>query len=454
MAFAQDLLTRIVNVNWGGLAVEFTDRPDYLSMDSALSMNKVVMSFWFRIPSETVTDVRATAPSALVGGGFWGHRVFLTVIPLIVWGEQKTTTVTDFESYDTGAIYAVSNTPIFLERITGTHTEAVQPSCIGVRVGVTDNPWEPPVLDVHIQTDVHATGRNLKSIPTSFTGTFIGISQTPGDPTFGKAIWANVEFVMTDVTETVTAEPEYLGNSESTFSGRNTGHPTIGPDQWHHLLISWELVSHSNAGGACKMWCAIDDVNKAGDNLPAINDSSFDDIGPNDHLTYTTWSYKGNDSASASVAFAAEAPGNVPSKPFQIPAPPNVQYATDPIGGKATFNPIEKVELAELQIFSGVTLNAGVETNRRAFIDFERDANGDPVTDKDGKLTLKPVDPKRAKDLLGKRPDILLHGSANWQSGSNTGSAGVNEDGEQILEGQFKPTGTITKYSPDPSIKK
>lgn len=449
MGLDLDFLQRVVNVQWeGGLAVEFTHRPDYLTMSKALSTNKVVMSFWFRIPSKTVALVQSTAPSALVGGGFWGHRVFLTVIPLIVWGEQKTTTVTDFESYDTGAIF-VSGTPIFLGRIAGSHSEAVQPSCIGVRVGVTDNPWKPPVLDVHIQTDVHATGNNLRSIPTSFTGTFLGISQTP-DASFGKAIWANVEYVMTDVSETVTAEPEYLGNSESTFSGRNTGHPAIEPDEWHHLLISWELVSHSNKDGAARMWCAIDDVNKTGNDLPAINDSSFD-MGPNDHLTYTTWSYRGNDDASANVNFEDD---SVPSNPFQIPAPPSVQYATDAVGGKGKFNPIATVELAELQIFSGVTLDTSIAEKRRAFIDFERDDDGKPIEDKDGKRSLKPVDPKRAEEVLKKRPDVLLHGNTEWQQGKNTGSLGIDADGKEKPTGQFKPTGDITKYTPDPSIEK
>jgi hypothetical protein len=446
--YATDVVTRAVNVQWGGgLAVEFTHRPDYLAMKRALSMNKVVISFWFRIPSETVSHVRETAPSALPGGGFWGHRVFLTVIPLIVWGEQQTTTVTDFEAHDTGAV-DVSGSSIIVQRETGSHLEAVQPSCIGVRVGVTGNPWEPPVLDIHIQTGVHATGSNLRFVPTDFTGTFMGISATPGDPSFGKPIFAHVEYVMTDYTDTVTAEPEYLGNSESTFSGRNTGHPEIKPDQWHHLLMSWELVSHTTTGGTCKMWCAIDNNNKAGDDLPAINDSASD-MGPNDHVTYTIWSYLGNDDASAGVIFETD---NVPSNPFRIPAPPSAQYATDASGGKATFNPIEKVELAELQIFSGVTLDTAKETNRQAFIDFTRDSNGNPIVDQDGKRTLKPVNPAVAEQLFGKKPEILLHGSTNWRHGKNTGSLGFNAAGEEVPDGQFVPIGEIKQYTPDPGI--
>ena len=99
--------------------------------------------------------------------------------------------------------------------------------------------------------------------------------------------------------------------------------------------------------------------------------------------------------------------------------------------------------MAELQIFSGVTLDTSIEANRRAFVGY----------DEEGSSRLKPVDPKQAEDLLGKKPDILLHGSTKWQQGKNTGSLGIDTVGEEIPSGQFTPTGEIKKYTPDPSIE-
>jgi hypothetical protein len=97
--------------------------------------------------------------------------------------------------------------------------------------------------------------------------------------------------------------------------------------------------------------------------------------------------------------------------------------------------------MAELQIFTDVTLDTGDEPKRRAFIDYVRDNDGNPIEDEDGKRTLEPVDPEKAEELLGKKPEILLHTSANWKAGNNTGSLGP-----------FTPTGGINSYKPDPSL--
>jgi hypothetical protein len=170
-------------------------------------------------------------------------------------------------------------------------------------------------------------------------------------------------------------------------------------------------------------------------------------MGPNDHLAAVPFEYKGSAEASADISFSP-----IPSIPVHTPGPALVNYATDDKGATSSKAPIYTVEMAELQIFTGVTLDTGVEANRRTFIDFERDADGNPIRNDDGKRTLKPVNPKQAEDLLGKRPDILLHGTTKWQAGKNTGSLGIDADGEEIPSGQFTPTGEIKKYSPDPSI--
>ena len=61
---------------------------------------------------------------------------------------------------------------------------------------------------------------------------------------------------------------------------------------------------------------------------------------------------------------------------------------------------------------------------------------------------------KRKRSWVG--ADILLHTTANWQKGKNTGEIGLERmpDGEdRIIEaGQFTPTEIIKKWTPDPIL--
>jgi hypothetical protein len=131
-----------------------------------------------------------------------------------------------------------------------------------------------------------------------------------------------------------------------------------------------------------------------------------------------------------------------------LPVP--IKSAGNPLGipSSAQFvNNVYRVELAEFAMWTGVTLDTGIEANRRAFIDFRRDEAGAPVDN-----VLQPVDPEKAATLLGKAPEILLHGSSKWVNGENTGTTGVDSDGNPIPSGQFHPTGGIKQYEPDPSL--
>lgn len=84
------------------------------------------------------------------------------------------------------------------------------------------------------------------------------------------------------------------------------------------------------------------------------------------------------------------------------------------------------VEMAELQIWIGQSTEAG-QGVRRLFID------------KEGRA----VSPKKAEEVLGK-PDIKLHGSANWKQGKNTGTTGS----------EFRHVAGIEKFTPDPKLNK
>jgi hypothetical protein len=99
------------------------------------------------------------------------------------------------------------------------------------------------------------------------------------------------------------------------------------------------------------------------------------------------------------------------------------------------------IEMAELQIWTNKTLDTGLESNRRLFVD----NNGSPVN-----MSV-------AEKALGK-PDIKLHGSSNWKNGYNDGSIGIDVDarGEPVKkpEGQFVPVSVINHFKPDPEIGK
>jgi hypothetical protein len=392
---------------------------------SSLNMNKAVVSFWFRIPQTSVDAVKA----AIAPG--WGYPVFHGVIPLVTWGPQQTPTITETERYDSGAINESAQI-IYLERISGSHTTPTNPSCIGVNVGGGE---QKPYLAVHIQTGVHASASGLLYITTGFTGTFVGINVTP--PNVGYPIYNDIVFTQEDVSFAITDTPEVLGN---TFGGPYS--PEVKVDEWNHVLISWELVG----GTGNKMWCAINDVDKNGSDLPAMNDPST--MGPNEHASYTPYNF--GDTGPVSVTFG---PNSVPSNPVQTPGPLSANRATDDHGGTEAIQPIKNVELADLQIFTGVTLDTSSDANRRAFVD----ANGLPVPPAATAVVVEPGAPPSlivggSIELLGKKPEIVLRGSGNWIGGRNTGTLGMSSNGVSIPSGQFVPTGRIIRYTPDPQL--
>jgi len=114
-----------------------------------------------------------------------------------------------------------------------------------------------------------------------------------------------------------------------------------------------------------------------------------------------------------------------------------------PVGLPASAEYVDTIyhcEMAEFQMWGGISLDTENVINRRAFVD----ANG------------KPVKPIKAEELMGRRPDIQFHGTNKWQQGYNTGTTGAQQsttgEFEKIPSGQFIPTAKIAKYLPDPSL--
>jgi hypothetical protein len=241
----------------------------------------------------------------------------------------------------------------------------------------------------------------------------------------------------------------------------------IEPDKWHHLLISWDVSGNISCGGDStainsdfKMYYALDDKNYDKSALPASwigdvgSDEGFGHAGNDPHTVVSNFirieslpwpAGKG----SSSIGFSEEATpagsynatmGELPATEIYVPGSPNY---TD--GGR-TVNSVYHCEMAELQIFSNLLLDTSDKTKRRAFLA--------PRDETDAASQLIPVRPEKTAEILGTKPDIMLHGSGKWIKGANTGTSGIGPPPESIEKpgGQFTRTGMIRRYKPDPAI--
>jgi hypothetical protein len=114
-------------------------------------------------------------------------------------------------------------------------------------------------------------------------------------------------------------------------------------------------------------------------------------------------------------------PTNLPFNKGPVSCPASHDY----VGG------IKHVEMAELQIFTDVVIDTGNVNNRRAFI-----------TD-----TGKPAPMHLAAELMGKEPEIKLHGSGNWKLALDTSNS---TNPVPRLKGTA--IGTIKTYLPNPNL--
>lgn len=433
----------------------------YLSLGKTIDLSKATVSMWFRVPKATIDAVPLPRTDQ------YYIPVFVHKLPLIVFGKQKTGTHYEYKrgvflgytfgTPDSGGVYGEA-----LHQ----HTVSMDVTSIGIRLNGTSR------LYVTLQTADAGLGQNTEWGHSGY--------QWVGSHAPGGTVDINT---YTDFSHMSGKPADLFSIDPNAFSDQG---PEITPDEWHHLLLSWDLKGSNSSHGSedgdtsagkatfidsySMMWCALDGRERTGAELPSNWIGSSDGIGdPNGICTDWTMKYVGKrggpeaqgppnviiSSASGIPKYSVQFAAGIQSDGIYIPAQP--QYSRDfnaeqgfPAGSEP-IRPIYRIELAELQIFSDVALKM-TANNIAAFIDFERDQDGNIILDKDGKEVLKPVDPKEAEELLGKRPDVLLHGSTKWKDGKNTGSLGADDDGNEIPSGQFEPTGTIKKYTPDPSI--
>jgi hypothetical protein len=231
-----------------------------------------------------------------------------------------------------------------------------------------------------------------------------------------------------------------------------TGALRVGPtdiraDRWHHILVSVDMSEGSaSVGRAAGDFSSpdADHFTKTSTMHVAVNDKNYKTGSYPFRNTNKVYTGSAAAIAGSHQAVDVDDDGNrTPQGPIPSYSLGGMSVPEGVMGMPAPGKYVDHVyhcEMAEFQMFVGKTLDTDKEENRRAFLDYKRDANGNPVPDNDGKVRLKPVKPDVAEKLLGK-PPILMHGANKWIKGTNLGSGGA-----------FKPTGEIKKYKPDPAV--
>lgn len=420
----------------------------YLALPSGIpEFGQAVISLWFRVPQASLDSIGGGVPMRSDAA----PRIFLSprIVPLLTFGPSLTANILDGVAVNV-AVYHYpeeegAHLPIF-----DTPTYSVS------RVDPTDSSYVAVCLDHHgvpkLWFNFQMSGFAIIGGHFRVNRSLVDVWPPDMDPPPSLDVGSGWESAAAGFLFTTIVDSSYIANEQTEFFHVETGQ-TITADKWHHLLLSVDLSTACNTSGepydfegdwiialgthsACRLWFALDDVNYTGlENLgPYFVEGGSD---PNAILTRNAWNVA--DSA-AGLAYNVRTgpptcnytPDRVPSQgsPLGIPAAP--VYVSD----------VSPVEMAELQVFTGVSFDTADTDKRRAFID----ADGKPVPPvpplgEDGRPL--PDGKAPAEMLLGKKPDILLHGSGNWIKGHNTGVG---------ITGELTPTGKITAYTPEPKL--
>jgi len=481
----------------------------YLTLpDGVPDFSKVVLSLWFRVPTSSMIAAIAQAnadppdPRPRLSG----------VIPLVTWGplvegykvlnnSGTALSYTETSKFFDGANYITSSTTTHpysnIVHAIGAATE-INPSMIGVRCR-EDEGVVGAKLMIRIQMNDFGAGSWVdmdtpvtfgnKTILTSVVPPIEGATAPPKDTAWSYPFNAcmqdyvapegpwNVSHGAVDIT---TISAQQYGPDSFDFGNDIP----IVPDHWHHLLLSvdlslglihgtgrkviydqpdctvgdsaFDLVTVSDEAvsvvtNPAKMWVALDDVDFMGEGGVSGYAGSVAGIGNNDVAPQYIYRAAAVANAATTHRKSWDVTGCVQmwaeSTAFEIPyyeytpsLVPSDGHALGIPAVPAVVGRIHPVEMAELQIFTNVTLDTADTAKRRAFIG----ADG------------RPVAPAEAEALLGRKPDVLLHGSGHWIHGINTGPPGVPDPGTGLPipdpAKALTPTGKIVAYTPDPSL--
>jgi len=500
----------------------------YIQIEQGIpDFNKAVISFWFRVPQKSLDELRADteAENAKAGDNQWHtyprlHRI----MPLLTFGElfegyKLGTQPGPDASYNENYWYTPGDSWVLMFTESRTYNtgamlvnkapQPINPSFIGIAYGGEKNAEEGGGYNYNLFINLQTRDRGDGASNVFGLGRFSQNDVNTGYPT-GAALYAvpyeshwdqslgcisrapapGNPHISHTTREDVTQM--WMGQYGSDSFSSSLFDIEVMPDTWHHVLISFDLskttstrgpvgIFDNNDCGAdtfthidnsvsnlCQIWIAFDDENYT--NGEAAEGHGLK--GPNDWQSrFGLQAYFAGGGSSHSTGWGAmgqwtDATVNSgPAGSYTFPASPlpSSNYNFGIPAGANMVDHIRIVEMAEFQMWTGVTVDTGILSNRRAFID----DNGKPVNPTKAVATgPDDKDPKPpAERLLGKKPEILLHGSSNWKIGYNTGTLGiiietiVDEDGTvtekitKIPSGQFTPIARISKYKPEPALE-
>lgn len=417
-------------------------------------IGKGTISLWFRFSKDSVDKAKEyQSPRPFVGN----PDVLDFTIPLVTFGRKVMAHV-----YDTKTVAFTEDPPppppfvpfvAYVPNVDPKDDAPCPPSHIGILCG------ERTGLVMNFQTETRAQVQGLvhqivdmKNLTTPFETITV----------------EDISYVRTASPESFRIEPGFK----------------VAVDKWHHLLVSFDFSNsvdvipvETPAGTTvgdnsalrsaviqsyCKVWYAFDDENKKGkDNvgrvaIPPESEGGSPTVGwvPQNDNGIIPQNAESAVFEYSPGRFAENTTGGTENPEYHWQASP-LPMMNGPMGFPASAEYVETVyhcEMAEFQFFAGITLDTGIELNRRAFVD----KDGKPVPATKKKDPEDPASTSGSIELLGKEPEILLHGSGNWKKGKNTGTLGfeINSAGvpQLIPAGQFTPTGGIEKYKPEPHL--
>ena len=443
----------------------------YLQGAGLPNFSRATISLWFRVPQESVDAAKNDPgydPETMISGA---------LIPLLTFGDvtegfntsSGEGTYSGSLTWHTGHLKLdENNAEVFVEdypeysssdiNYSGVITGFAGPVRLPPSMIAIDCSGDAPRVYVNLQMPNRANRTGLYadlSTGTSSTDVYVvtsTIAQRGADPPpdyMRRQDWIAIGADKADFV--LSGKPE-------AFYGQSN--VPIAPDVWHHLLLSFDVSGEvGNGESDCRMWMALDDVDCVRDALPAFTDVA--------HGTNTIFAQGGvyPDSPAPppqphpSGWYSAGETEDDPPKltymwidttitgEFQ---PSTYRFSPQPLVGSPLYLPApgtatRKVQMAELQIFTGVTLDTSVEKNRRAFIN----AKGQPVDEAYGVAKYRGiygpktpnVTPAAPIKLLGRRPDVAIVRSArNWMNGFDFNKT------------SFRPHGKIRPVKPDPVL--
>jgi hypothetical protein len=353
---------------------------------------KAVFSVWFRVPQASLDAALAATPDPQTSEfDIFGtyYPALSQIIPLVTFGSVE------------------AATPIYGN---GSGVYPTSPSFIGVNC-VPNGDGVPPTLAVNLQMSNNTTFDNPP-----------------------QRLYVQNPLI-------TRYDAFYMrGYGRQGYTSDPYDKLVVTADKWHHALISFDLSQAINAaystdfsgtplaifpGGPTFMW-AFDDEDQTNWSLIPSSAQNYNLEPPGSGFVPSTPVPM---SQITTQSFVEEAGGDVSFNATWSPVP--IKSSGNGFGLPTSLqfgSSVYEVELAEFQMFTGVTLDTSVEANRRLFVN----AKG------------LPADPGKPIHFFGKEPDVSLTRTAqNWLGGANLGKAG-----------KLTKTGKIKVFFPNPQLGK